>query len=267
MDNRMDDRMDDMDRMNRDMTQAADRTEDRGSDRTTLIEAEHVALSFAGGGETRHVLRDISFTLRAGEFVSLIGRSGCGKSTLLRVVAGLLAPTGGAVRASASQAIGFQDSRLVPWIRLWDNVTLGLPGSKAERRSIARRALEQVQLADHMDSWPTSLSGGQAQRASLARALVRDPELLLLDEPFGALDALTRLDMQDLLARLRSSHGWSVLMVTHDVAEAVRLADRALVLADGEIRTELAIDRTHLDRHNRPENHAELEDWLRDALR
>nr|WP_223846805.1 ATP-binding cassette domain-containing protein [Bifidobacterium rousetti] len=258
----MDDRMDDMDRMNRDMTQAEDRSSDR-----TLIEAEHVALSFAGGGEARHVLRDISFTLRAGEFVSLIGRSGCGKSTLLRVVAGLLAPTGGAVRASASQAIGFQDSRLVPWIRLWDNVTLGLPGSKAERRGVARRALEQVQLADHMDSWPTSLSGGQAQRASLARALVRDPELLLLDEPFGALDSLTRYDMQDLLASLETGHGWGVLMVTHDIAEAVRLSDRVLVMSDGVIAADIAIDRSSTDAEGRPADHTAVEDRLRAALR
>ncbi|MBT1180544.1 ABC transporter ATP-binding protein [Bifidobacterium sp. CP2] len=233
------------------------------TDRTPLIDASHAALAFDG----RPVLRDVSFTLHAGEFVSLIGRSGCGKSTLLRIVAGLLEPTGGGVRATGSQAIGFQDSRLVPWIRLWDNVTLGLPGSKAERREIARKALEQVQLADHMDSWPSSLSGGQAQRASLARALVRAPELLLLDEPFGALDSLTRYDMQDLLASLEAEHDWGVLMVTHDIAEAVRLSDRVLVMSGGVIAQDITIDRSETDAEGRPAGHVALEDRLRAALR
>ena len=222
-----------------------------------------VAVSFDG----KPVLKDVTFSVASGEFVCLTGRSGSGKSTLLRLAAGLIPADSGVVDVTEDTAFGFQDSRLVPWQRLWRNITLGMKGTRDELRGIAERALESVQLAGRADDWPAELSGGQAQRVSLARALVREPKLLLLDEPFGALDALTRLDMQDLLARLRSSHGWSVLMVTHDVAEAVRLADRALVLADGEIRTELAIDRTHLDRHNRPENHAELEDWLRDALR
>ena len=213
------------------------------------------------------MLRDVSLEIRPGEFVCLIGRSGCGKSTLLRVVAGLVAPTAGDVEATGRQALGFQDSRLVPWIRLWDNVTLGMAGSKAERRNLASLALSQVGLADRMDAWPGELSGGQAQRVSLARALVRRPELLLIDEPFGALDALTRLDMQDLLAGLVAEYGWTTLMVTHDIAEAVRLADRVLVLRDGEVAEELPIDRGRLDEEGRPLGHAALEDRLRKALR
>lgn len=213
------------------------------------------------------VLRGVSFDVAPGEFVCLTGRSGSGKSTLLRLAAGLLAADSGTVDVTEDTAFGFQDSRLVPWERLWRNITLGMKGSREQLRAVAEGALQAVQLEGRADDWPAELSGGQAQRVSLARALVREPRLLLLDEPFGALDALTRLDMQDLLAGLRASHGWSVLMVTHDVAEAVRLADRALVLADGRIRTELAIDRAHLDRHGRPTDHADLEDRLRDALR
>lgn len=229
----------------------------------TLATIERVGLAFDG----TPVLRDVSLTIREGEFVSLIGRSGCGKSTLLRIIAGLLEPTEGTVEATAAQAMGFQDSRLVPWIRLWDNVTLGLGGTKASRREVARLALDQVQLGDHMDAWPSALSGGQAQRASLARALVREPELLLLDEPFGALDSLTRFDMQDLLAGLCARHRWGVLMVTHDIAEAVRLSDRVLVLADGVIARDEAIDRSVLDDEGRPAGHTDIEDRLRAALR
>lgn len=236
---------------------------DTASDGTTLVTLDRIGLAFDG----TPVLRGITLSIREGEFVSLIGRSGCGKSTLLRIIAGLLEPTGGAVEATAAQAMGFQDSRLVPWIRLWDNVTLGLHGSKAQRREVARRALEQVQLGDHMDAWPSELSGGQAQRASLARALVREPDLLLLDEPFGALDSLTRFDMQDLLAGLCARHRWGVLMVTHDIAEAVRLSDRVLVLADGVIAQDVRIDRSALDDEGRPTGHVEIEDRLRTALR
>lgn len=213
------------------------------------------------------VLRGIDLSIRDGEFTSLIGRSGCGKSTLLRVAAGLLQPRSGTVETDGDMAFGFQDARLVPWIRLWDNVTLGMPGRRAERRTLAMRALERVGLADHAEAWPSELSGGQAQRASLARAIVRHPRLLLLDEPFGALDALTRLDMQDLLARLQADNGWATLMVTHDIAEAVRLSDHILVLRDGVIDTTFDVDRGTLDDEGLPAGHAELERRLRAALR
>ena len=228
-----------------------------------LVQLTDAAVSF----DDVTVLRDISLTIRPGEFVSLIGRSGCGKSTMLRVIAGLLRPSSGRCEVTDSKAMGFQDARLVPWMRLWDNVTLGMSGGRRERRTLAARALEQVQLADHVDAWPARLSGGQAQRASLARALVREPKLLMLDEPFGALDALTRLDMQDLLADLQRAHGWATLMVTHDIAEAVRLSNRILVLKDGVWADQFAIDRTNLDELGRPAGHARLEDRLRAALR
>lgn len=227
------------------------------------LELSHVTVSF----DERTVLDDVSLAIGPGEFVSLIGRSGCGKSTLLRVIAGLLAPEAGGVEVTDRQALGFQDARLVPWIRLWDNVTLGLSGRKAERKALAVQALDQVGLRDHAEAWPSELSGGQAQRASLARALVREPELLLLDEPFGALDALTRLDMQDFLAGLQAAHGWATLMVTHDIGEAVRLSDRILVLRDGKIAESFAVDRTELDDSGRPVEYAALEERLRAALR
>ena len=155
----------------------------------------------------------------------------------------------------------------MPWIRLWDNVTLGLPGRRTERRQLALDALARVGLADHADAWPGELSGGQAQRASLARAIVRQPKLLLLDEPFGALDALTRLDMQDLLAHLQAEQQWTILMVTHDIPEAARLSDHILVLADGTIGTIVDVDRTDMDDEGLPRDHEAIERRLRAALR
>lgn len=224
---------------------------------------DHIRMTFDG----HEVLRDVTVHVDDGRFVSLIGRSGCGKSTLLRVAAGLIEPTAGTVRADVDMAFGFQDARLVPWIRLWDNVTLGLPGRRAERRRLALDALARVGLADHADAWPGELSGGQAQRASLARTIVRRPKLLLLDEPFGALDALTRLDMQDLLARLQAEQQWTILMVTHDIPEAARLSDRILVLADGTIGTIVDVDRTDMDDEGLPRDHEAIERRLRAALR
>ncbi|MBM6699070.1 ABC transporter ATP-binding protein [Bifidobacterium pullorum subsp. saeculare] len=234
-----------------------------GRDGRPLATVRDAAIAFDG----TPVLRGASLTVRPGEFVALIGRSGCGKSTLLRIVAGLVRPDTGEAATTAATAFGFQDSRLIPWMRVWDNVTLGLPGGKAARRALAQRALAEVGLADHVDAWPASLSGGQAQRASLARALVREPELLLLDEPFGALDALTRLDMQDLLASLQAREGWGALMVTHDIAEAVRLADRICVLRGGVIAADVPVDRSRLDGEGRPEDHDAVERRLRAELR
>ena len=220
----------------------------------------------------RAVLADVDLRVDAGETVALIGRSGCGKSTLLRIVAGLLDADRGRVRTVDHVAFGFQDARLVPWLRVWDNVTLGMAGdcgrmTRRARREAAAGALAQVQLADAVDKLPTQLSGGQRQRVSLARALTRRPDLLLLDEPFGALDALTRLDMQDLLAGLRARLGFATVLVTHDIGEAVRLADRILVLADGRIRDEAHADRSSLDGQGRPLGHQALEERLHRALR
>ena len=198
-------------------------------------------------GDTQ-VLDGISLTVAPRESVCLIGRSGCGKSTVLKILSGLLTAEAGEVRLSANCAIGFQDSRLVPWLRLWDNITLGMTGSRAERRTVAQQALDSVQLSTHTDAWPRELSGGQAQRAALARALARHPDLLLLDEPFVR-------------------HHWATLMVTHDIPEAVRLSDRVLVLKDGRISRELRIERSQIDEEGRPHNHTQLEETLRRALR
>lgn len=185
----------------------------------------------------RVVLDGIDLTIRPAEFVALLGRSGSGKSTLLRILAGLDTEHTGTAVVPGSRAVAFQDSRLLPWARVLDNVVLGLDGSDARARG--RAALAEVGLADHAKAWPATLSGGEGQRAALARALVREPELLLLDEPFGALDALTRLRMHSLLRRLHRRHAPAALLVTHDVEEAVLLADRVLVLTEGRISLDL----------------------------
>ncbi|MBE3000821.1 ABC transporter ATP-binding protein [Nocardiopsis sp. HNM0947] len=188
----------------------------------------------------RTVLDDLDLTIGDGEFVALLGRSGSGKSTLLRLLAGLDLEHGGDVGTADSVMVAFQEPRLLPWKKVGANVVLGLDTD--EPRGRAASALGEVGLADHADAWPATLSGGEAQRASLARALVRDPGLLLLDEPFGALDALTRTTMHDLVLRLWEQHRPGVLLVTHDVDEALQLADRALVLTDGRISWEADID-------------------------
>jgi sulfonate transport system ATP-binding protein len=181
----------------------------------------------------RTVLEGLDLAIGDGEFVALLGRSGSGKSTLLRILAGLDNGWSGSVRVPRDRSVVFQDPRLLPWQRLLANVMLGVRSADARERG--RRALEEVGLGDRQRSWPAALSGGEAQRAALARALVREPRLLLLDEPFGALDALTRLRMHALLASLCRVHQPSVLLVTHDVDEAVALADRVAVLDQGRI--------------------------------
>lgn len=183
---------------------------------------------------TRKVLDGLSLTVGQGEFVALLGRSGSGKSTFLRVLGALDAEVSGQVRVPARRAIVFQEPRLLPWQRVLRNITVGLPQDRSTRQR-AVEALDEVGLARHAQAWPRTLSGGEAQRAALARALVREPQLILLDEPFGALDALTRLRMHVLLRNLYERHRPAVLLVTHDVDEAMLLADRVLVLTDGHI--------------------------------
>lgn len=180
------------------------------------------------------VLNGLSLSIGQGEFVALLGRSGSGKSTFLRVLGALDGQVTGQIRVPARRAIVFQEPRLFPWQRVMRNVTVGLPQTRSTRER-ALGALGEVGLDRHAQAWPRTLSGGEAQRAALARALVREPQLLLLDEPFGALDALTRLRMHVLLRNLCERHRPAVLLVTHDVDEAILLADRVLVLTDGRI--------------------------------
>ena len=189
----------------------------------------------------RIVLKDFSLDIQDGEFVALLGRSGSGKSTFLRVLGALDADIQGHVRVPQRRSIVFQDPRLFPWLRVLRNVIIGLPRNNATiKRGLA--ALEEVGLANHANAWPRTLSGGEAQRAALARALVREPQLLLLDEPFGALDALTKIRMHVLLQDLYKRHRPAVLLVTHDVDEAILLADRVLVLTDGRISLSETVD-------------------------
>ncbi|OHY68386.1 aliphatic sulfonates ABC transporter ATP-binding protein [Pluralibacter gergoviae] len=193
------------------------------------------------------VLNDLDLHIPAGQFVAVVGRSGGGKSTLLRLLAGLEKPNAGELLAgngplTASQQetrLMFQDARLLPWKSVIDNVGLGLQGKWRDR---ALEALAAVGLENRAGEWPAALSGGQKQRVALARALIHRPGLLLLDEPLGALDALTRLEMQDLIASLWQEHGFTVLLVTHDVSEAVAMVDRVLLIEGGKIGLDLTVD-------------------------
>jgi sulfonate transport system ATP-binding protein len=181
----------------------------------------------------RVVLDHLYLRIADEELVVLLGPSGCGKTTLLRLLAGLDRPDGGTVEVPVRRAIVFQGDRLLPWQRALRNVTLGLYGPDAEQQ--ARAALAEVGLAGRERAWPKELSGGEAQRVALARALVSEPELVLLDEPFAALDAITRRRMHDLVRELRRQHQAAMLLVTHDVDEAIALADRIVVMSQGRI--------------------------------
>jgi len=214
----------------------------------------HRSFSKNGG-----VLNGLDLDIAPGEFVALIGRSGTGKSTLLRALAGLDREVTGYGQITVPDAVSvvFQDSRLLPWKRVLDNIILGLPGRDATRRGT--QALAEVGLAGRERAWPYQLSGGEQQRASLARSLVREPQLLLADEPFGALDALTRIRMHALLRKLCEAHKPAVLLVTHDVDEAVTLADRVILLDDGVVRADVRVDLTQ-------RSPAELRAFLLDQL-
>jgi sulfonate transport system ATP-binding protein len=195
------------------------------------------------------VLRGIDLHIPAGQFVAIVGRSGCGKSTLLRLIAGLETASAGNISfgeeaAARDVRMMFQEPRLLPWARVLSNVEVGLGRDRtsADAQARAEKALTEVGLSDKRGQWPAVLSGGQKQRVALARALVSHPRVLAFDEPLGALDALTRISMQLLLERVWRDQAFTAILVTHDVAEAVALADRVLVIEDGLISHDVTID-------------------------
>ena len=210
--------------------------EGQGSSNDDVVTLKNVTKRF----HDRTVLKDINIRIRKGEFVALLGASGSGKTTLLRILSSLETATTGSLSVAQNRSVVFQEPRLLPFRRVRGNVVLGL--SKAEQTKVdVLGALSEVGLASHLNAWPKGLSGGEAQRVALARALVRAPNLLLLDEPFAALDALTRIKMQNLVLKLWKMHSPGVLFITHDVEEAIVLADRVLVLKDGELSVDIPL--------------------------
>lgn len=206
---------------------------------------------FSIKGEMRRVLDGIDLTVRDGEFLVIVGHSGCGKSTLLKIIAGLETPTTGTVELAGRPVGGpgpdrtmiFQEHRLFPWMSIRDNVEFGLRDRPAEeRRRISDRLLKTVDLEEFSDAYPAQLSGGMSQRAAIARALATAPEILLLDEPFGALDAFTKMELQEELLRIHGEQHGTMIMVTHDIEEAVYLADRIVVMSSRPGRIEEVID-------------------------
>jgi sulfonate transport system ATP-binding protein len=254
-------------------TPASARPPAEAAGRGIAVTARDLRKSFDGHA----VIEGLDLFLPAGGFTAVVGRSGCGKSTLLRLILGLETPTGGRIvlegpetgprRSEPPKRIMFQEPRLLPWARVVDNVAVGLSGhgSRAERRERALAALAEVGLADKAGQWPATLSGGQRQRVALARALVSRPGLLALDEPLGALDALTRIGMQDLIERIWLAQGFTALLVTHDVAEAVAMADRILVVEAGRIALDLRVDVPRPRRRGDPDL-ARLEGRILDHL-
>jgi NitT/TauT family transport system ATP-binding protein len=221
----------------------------------TILEVDRVGKTYGRGADAVTAIDEISFTARPGELLCIVGPSGCGKTTLLRCASGLMAPTTGAVRLDdrvvtappRAMALVFQDySRsLLPWMTIHDNVVLPLKAARvgrAERERLAREALASVGLGDHGRRYPWQMSGGMQQRAAIARALAYQPEILLLDEPFASVDAQTRADLEDLLLDVWSRTGVTVLLVTHDIDEAVYLADRVLVLSASPTRVRKTIE-------------------------
>ena len=220
------------------------------------------------------VLRGIDLHIPAGQFVAIVGRSGCGKSTLLRLIAGLETIDAGSIGFGAETRpqdvrVMFQEPRLLPWARVLSNVEVGLGRDRAssDAQDRAKKALAEVGLADKRGQWPAVLSGGQKQRVALARALVSDPRVLAFDEPLGALDALTRISMQRLLERVWRDQGFTAILVTHDVAEAVALADRVLVIEDGRIAHDVKVDIPRPRRRGSADLAALEGSILRDLLR
>ncbi len=209
----------------------------------TPLNIQHISKSYAD----RRVLNNIDLQVEGGQFIAVVGRSGCGKSTFLRLLAGLEQADSGKLLShdrplqelQQDTRLMFQEARLLPWKSVLDNVGLGLKG---QWQSDAAGALAAVGLSHRAKEWPSALSGGQKQRVALARALIHRPALLLLDEPLGALDALTRIEMQTLIESLWQEHGFTVVLVTHDVSEAVALADRVVLIDEGKVTLDLTVD-------------------------
>jgi sulfonate transport system ATP-binding protein len=238
--------------------------------------APGLAVTVQGLGKSfgaKRVLEGVDLEVQAGQFVAVIGKSGCGKSTLLRLVVGLETPSEGRLSLEGDDApatatrIMFQEPRLLPWARVLANVEVGLDRRMPaqERHEQALTALHEVGLDDRAGEWPAVLSGGQKQRVALARALVSRPRLLALDEPLGALDALTRIDMQRLIERVWRDQGFTAILVTHDVGEAVALADRVVVIDGGRIALDIVVDSPR-PRHRGDARLAELEGRIIDHL-
>ena len=204
-------------------------------------------------------MKGVDLEIAASEFIVIVGRSGCGKTTLLRLIAGLDQPDDGLLRIDGETGarnvrVMFQEHRLLPWASVAANVRIGFGAARdsAESHAKARAALREVGIGERADEWPSVLSGGQKQRAALARALVSNPRVLALDEPLGALDALTRIEMQNLLESFWLKQGFTAILVTHDVAEAVRLADRIILLEGGEVAEIIPVDLPRPRKHGDP---------------
>ena len=243
---------------------------------TSYLKIDHIDKSFERGGVRTEVLKDVSLTIEKGEFVSIIGHSGCGKSTLLNLIAGLTRVTSGAILLGNTEvnapgperAVVFQNHSLLPWLTVYENVNLAVSKvfsgrkSKAEKHDWVMHNLDLVQMAHAKDKRPAEISGGMKQRVGIARALAMEPKILLLDEPFGALDALTRAHLQDAVMEIHARLGNTMIMITHDVDEAVLLSDRIVMMTNGPAarigevlevpiprprdRLALAADRTYL---------------------
>ena len=219
----------------------------------TIINVEHLNKTFTVNKQSMQVLKDINLKVKKGEFITIVGHSGCGKSTLLKIICGLESYKDGIVERNGHSVVGpgpkcgmvFQDHRLLPWLRIKDNVGFGLGKlSKQERDEKVRKHLELVGLSGFENSYPSQLSGGMSQRAAIARGLVNNPTILLLDEPFGALDALTRIQMQKEILKIQEQEGTTMVMVTHDIDEAIYLGDRIVVMSarPGEIKDIIEVD-------------------------
>lgn len=218
-----------------------------------IIKVEHLNKQFLVDKQPMEVLRDINLHIKKGEFVTIVGHSGCGKSTLLKIMCGLVDYEDGVVERNGHAVVGpgpkcgmvFQDHRLLPWLKIKENVGFGLKGlSKQEKEERVLRHLEMVGLKGFENSYPSQLSGGMSQRAAIARGLANNPTILLLDEPFGALDALTRIQMQKEILRIQKEEGTTMVMVTHDIDEAIYLGNRIVVMSarPGEIKEIINVD-------------------------